>query len=99
MHTKTIDILYKAIDGGLRKSGVSNVEQVTKNCMEAIVDAMAGCQWYIPQHQVGKSIEQRIFDEFDGNNVKYLALKYGYSTAWIYQIIKEQRSKSKLSDA
>lgn len=38
-------------------------------------------------------IVQRVVSEYDGNNIKKLATKYGYSEKWIRKMIKEHKSE------
>ena len=38
-------------------------------------------------------IAEKIMEEYDGTNVKYLATKFGYCDKWIRKIIKEYKDK------
>lgn len=49
-----------------------------------------GQQVFFPMDLFSKDfIKQQIVDEYDGYNVKQLAIKYGYTEKWIKKILKE----------
>ena len=54
-----------------------------------IYSAFKGQQVSFPVHLFSAEYMRRcIRDEFDGTNIRQLALKYGYSERWIREIIK-----------
>lgn len=61
--------------------------------MDAVLKIHAtyrGQQVFFPVDLFSKDfIRKQIVEEYDGNNVKQLALKYGYTEKWIKKILKE----------
>lgn len=52
--------------------------------------AYRGQQIFFPVDLFSKDfIKKQIIEEYDGYNVKKLALKYGYTEKWIKKILKE----------
>ncbi len=55
-----------------------------------------GQQIFFPVDLFSKDfIKKQIIEEYDGYNVKQLALKYGYTEKWIRKILKEQIDTNK----
>lgn len=53
-----------------------------------------GQQVFFPVDLFSKDfIKHQIINEYDGNNVRQLALKYGYTEKWIKKILKEVSKK------
>ena len=49
-----------------------------------------GQQIFFPMDLFSKEfIKQQIIDEYDGHNIRLLAVKYGYTEKWIKRILKD----------
>lgn len=57
-----------------------------------LVEKFGGNSIYIPQMReiVKLRIYRKISEEFDGTNIKALAVKYGVSESTVYNVVREQ---------
>lgn len=54
-----------------------------------------GQQIFFPMELYSKDfIKQQIISEYNGNNVKQLATKYGYTEKWVRKLLKDNIIKS-----
>ncbi|MCO7614100.1 hypothetical protein NJH83_28070 [Pseudomonas chlororaphis] len=90
----------------LRKHGMQEqkADEVALEAIDEMRREYGGTQLYFSREETVKkaAIHEEIFDLFDRNEmtVPDLALKYGFSTAWIYSIIRNvRRSRKEKRDA
>ena len=63
-----------------------------------IHSAYRGQQITFPVQLFSKNfIKNQIIEEYNGNNVKHLATKYGYSEKWIRKILNENIDKQDIN--
>lgn len=60
----------------------------------ALSVVLGGSTVYIPSVRgiFSKCIAQQILEEYDGSNIRQLALKYGYTTKHIYRLLNKRRA-------
>lgn len=59
-----------------------------------LVSAWGGAQVYVPKDLARRNA--RIFDDFTGDNIRDLAVKYKISDPWIYRIIASERERRRM---
>ncbi len=59
-----------------------------------LISAWGGAQVYFPKDIPRRNA--RIFDEFTGDNIRELAVKYKISDPWIYQILAAERERRRM---
>ncbi|MBD5468901.1 MAG: DNA-binding protein [Lachnospiraceae bacterium] len=67
-------------------------EAVGMDGLRNLVKNFAGSPIYIPKkYQLLHNLRvQKVREEFDGTNIRQLALKYNYSTSYIYKIVGDK---------
>lgn len=90
----------------LRKHGIQDkkADEVALEAIEEMRREYGGTQLYFSREESFQrtAIHEEIFDRFDSNEmtVPDLVLEYGFSTAWIYTIIRNiRRQRKKERDA
>ncbi|HWT68150.1 MAG TPA: Mor transcription activator family protein [Pseudomonas sp.] len=85
----------------LRKHGIQDqkADEVALEAIEEMRREYGGTQLYFSREETLQkaAIHEEVFDLFDRNEmtVPDLALKYGFSTAWVYAIIRNIRRRRK----
>ncbi len=81
----------KVIKGEYLNSAYSELaELIGIDAVLKVHSAYRGQQVFFPVDLFSKDfIKKQIIEEYDGYNVKQLALKYGYTEKWIKKILKE----------
>jgi len=95
---ETLSWLFESIKSGLEQHDCFS-EKLRASIFISICETLGGSQIYMPSGEYLRSslIRFSIFKEFNGDNVKLLAVKYGMSVRNIQTILDSQRKQSLLA--
>jgi Mor family transcriptional regulator len=95
---ETLGLLFESIKSGLEQHHCFS-EKLRASIFISICETLGGSQIYMPRGDYLRDslIRFSIFKEFDGNNAKLLAVKYGMSVRSIQTILDNQRKQNRLA--
>jgi Mor family transcriptional regulator len=94
-----LQLMLASVEQTLQKSTALDSTQVEMLAIEIVRDIsekVGGMQCYVPRNVAFQrhARYQGIWRDFDGRNHAALAIKYGMSTQWVYQVIKRLKANS-----
>lgn len=83
----------EVVEAAFAREGVDDSKALARLAVGALALQVGGGEFYLPRGERIRAALQRkkIWDEFNGKNLRDLARKYRMTTSHIYAILKEQR--------